>query len=80
MRYYYSFSHHTHTHARARAHTHTGALRRRTIKFTDARIQLMSEIINAIKLIKLYAWETAFADKVNGGGGVVVVVLLLLWS
>ena len=32
---------------------------------TDERIGVMNEILNAIKLIKLYAWEDSFADKVH---------------
>ncbi|XP_035998439.1 canalicular multispecific organic anion transporter 2 isoform X2 [Fundulus heteroclitus] len=30
----------------------------------DARIKLMSEILNGIKVLKLYAWENSFKDKV----------------
>lgn len=30
----------------------------------DARIKLMNEILNGIKVLKLYAWETSFRDKV----------------
>ncbi|KAI7899459.1 multi drug resistance-associated protein MRP [Cokeromyces recurvatus] len=31
----------------------------------DARVKLMNEILNGIKVIKLYAWETPFIEKVN---------------
>jgi ABC-type multidrug transport system fused ATPase/permease subunit len=41
-----------------------GALRRRTVKITDERSKTMAEVLNGIKLLKLYAWEAAFADKV----------------
>ncbi|XP_038063723.1 multidrug resistance-associated protein 1-like [Patiria miniata] len=30
----------------------------------DARIKLMNEVLNGIKVLKLYAWETSFQDKV----------------
>ena len=30
----------------------------------DARIKLMSEILNGIKVLKLYAWEGSFQEKV----------------
>ncbi|XP_022599128.1 canalicular multispecific organic anion transporter 2 isoform X2 [Seriola dumerili] len=30
----------------------------------DARIKLMNEILNGIKVLKLYAWETSFKEKV----------------
>lgn len=44
----------------------SGDLRRETIKITDERIGLMDEILASIKLIKLYAWEGAFARKTAG--------------
>ncbi|ESO03679.1 hypothetical protein HELRODRAFT_157076 [Helobdella robusta] len=31
----------------------------------DERIKLMNEILNGIKVIKLYAWELSFQEKVN---------------
>jgi hypothetical protein len=34
------------------------------IYYTDKRVRLMSEILTAIRLVKLYAWETSFAEKV----------------
>lgn len=30
----------------------------------DARIKLMNEILNGIKVLKLYAWENSFKEKV----------------
>ncbi|ESN93302.1 hypothetical protein HELRODRAFT_115686 [Helobdella robusta] len=35
------------------------------MKFKDARIRMMNEVINGIKLIKLYAWEDVFAEKIT---------------
>lgn len=40
--------------------------RRRAIPVTDERVKLMSEIVTAIKLVKMYAWEKSFAKKING--------------
>ena len=30
----------------------------------DERIKLMNEVLNGIKVLKLYAWETSFKEKV----------------
>ena len=38
--------------------------RRKTTNITDKRIKLMGEIISAMKLIKVYCWETPFADVI----------------
>ncbi|XP_071763895.1 ATP-binding cassette sub-family C member 3 isoform X3 [Centroberyx gerrardi] len=34
------------------------------MQYKDARIKLMNEILNGIKVLKLYAWENSFRDKV----------------
>lgn len=34
------------------------------MKYKDARIKLMNEILSGIKVLKLYAWEPSFAEKV----------------
>ncbi|XP_046552046.1 multidrug resistance-associated protein 1-like [Haliotis rubra] len=34
------------------------------MKLKDARIRLMSEVLNGIKVLKLYAWELSFQEKV----------------
>ncbi|XP_072636145.1 ATP-binding cassette sub-family C member 3 isoform X1 [Canis lupus baileyi] len=36
------------------------------MKFKDSRIKLMSEILGGIKVLKLYAWEPSFLEKVEG--------------
>ncbi|XP_040575219.1 ATP-binding cassette sub-family C member 4 isoform X2 [Lepeophtheirus salmonis] len=40
-------------------------LRSKTAEKTDSRIQIMSEILNGIKVIKMYAWESSFVQLVN---------------
>ncbi|KAL4659053.1 multidrug resistance-associated protein 1-like isoform X1 [Arapaima gigas] len=35
------------------------------MKDKDSRIKLMHELLNGIKVLKLYAWELAFKDKVS---------------
>ncbi|KAL1278362.1 hypothetical protein QQF64_025035, partial [Cirrhinus molitorella] len=35
------------------------------MKSKDSRIKLMNEVLNGIKVLKLYAWELAFKDKVS---------------
>lgn len=37
----------------------------RSIKITDDRVSLMNEILNAVKLVKMYAWEDSFVQKVE---------------
>jgi len=36
------------------------------IPITEERVKLISEVITAMKLVKMYAWEKAFAQKVLG--------------
>ncbi|KAK3873866.1 hypothetical protein Pcinc_021157 [Petrolisthes cinctipes] len=36
-----------------------------TVKVTDKRVTLMTEIINSIKLIKMFAWEHSFTNNIN---------------
>lgn len=42
----------------------TTVVRVKTVKVTDQRVGLMSEILNSIRLIKMYAWEDSFANKI----------------
>ncbi|XP_077987408.1 ATP-binding cassette sub-family C member 5-like [Glandiceps talaboti] len=41
-------------------------IRAKCIKVTDRRIRLMNEILNCVKLIKMYAWEIPFSKTVEG--------------
>jgi ABC-type bacteriocin/lantibiotic exporter with double-glycine peptidase domain len=43
----------------------TGSIRRAAVAITDERVSIVNEILSAIKLIKLYAWEPSFARKVE---------------
>ncbi|CAG8502871.1 1064_t:CDS:10 [Rhizophagus irregularis] len=40
-------------------------LQKKQMKNKDERIKLMNEILNGIKVIKLYAWEQAFLKKIS---------------
>jgi ABC-type multidrug transport system fused ATPase/permease subunit len=42
---------------------HLQDLRRATVKYTDARVKLMNEILQGIRVIKVYAWEGSFLQK-----------------
>lgn len=33
---------------------------------TDERVRMMNELLNCVKLIKMYAWEKSFAASVSG--------------
>lgn len=35
------------------------------MKSKDNRIKLMNEMLNGIKVLKLYSWELAFKDRVS---------------
>ncbi|XP_044223017.1 ATP-binding cassette sub-family C member 12 isoform X1 [Thunnus albacares] len=37
----------------------------KTMKITDSRVRTMNEILNSIKLIKMYAWEESFEKKIS---------------
>ena len=32
---------------------------------TDRRVKVMNEVINGIRVIKMYAWEYAFSDVIS---------------
>ncbi|XP_054464309.1 ATP-binding cassette sub-family C member 12 isoform X2 [Anoplopoma fimbria] len=40
------------------------AFRWKTVLITDSRVRTMNEILNSIKLIKMYAWEDSFEKKI----------------
>ncbi|XP_078324316.1 ATP-binding cassette sub-family C member 5-like [Crassostrea virginica] len=40
-------------------------LRTKTLRFTDKRVRKMSELINSMKLIKMYAWEKPFRTAIQ---------------
>jgi hypothetical protein len=35
------------------------------MKLKDQRIKMMNEVLNGIKVLKLYAWEIAFIRRIN---------------
>ncbi|XP_061171411.1 ATP-binding cassette sub-family C member 5-like [Saccostrea echinata] len=44
----------------------TAHFRRKGIVITDKRVRMMTELLNCIKLIKMYAWEKSFAKTIAG--------------
>ncbi len=40
-------------------------LQAQKLKFQDSRIKLLNEILNGIKVLKLYGWEPSFQNIVN---------------
>ncbi|XP_048775785.2 ATP-binding cassette sub-family C member 5-like [Ostrea edulis] len=49
----------------ARLTTVVAYLRVKTLQFTDKRVRKMTELINSMKLIKMYAWEKPFNKDVH---------------
>jgi len=43
----------------------TGRNRRLMLQYSDARVKLMAEAMQGIKVVKLYAWEEAIAEKID---------------
>jgi ATP-binding cassette subfamily C (CFTR/MRP) protein 1 len=41
-----------------------GGMRKAKLKITDERVRLSTEVLAAIKVVKLYAWESAFKQKI----------------
>lgn len=44
------------------------SVRVETVKVTDKRVALMNEVLNSMRLIKMYSWEDSFSKKISGGG------------
>jgi ATP-binding cassette, subfamily C (CFTR/MRP), member 1 len=42
-----------------------GAVRRLKVFTTDRRVKLMNEILNGIRIIKYYAWEAPFIERIS---------------
>ncbi|XP_043917910.1 multidrug resistance-associated protein 5 [Protopterus annectens] len=40
-------------------------IRKKCVSVTDRRVQKMSELLNCIKVIKMYAWEKPFSDNIK---------------
>lgn len=40
-------------------------MRRRVLKYSDARVKMINEILTGIRIIKYYAWEGPFGKEVN---------------
>ena len=40
-------------------------IRKLKVKVTDTRVKLMNEILAGIRVLKYYAWERAFSEKVE---------------
>ena len=40
--------------------------RRKTMVWTDKRAKLLQELLGGMKLIKFFAWENPFLDRISG--------------
>jgi len=54
------------------------SIRREKSKVTDSRVKFMNEILAGIRIIKFYAWEDAFIEKVEKIRGQEMVLLTRL--
>ena len=41
------------------------ALRVETMKWTDKRVKLLQEVLGGMKVIKFFAWEAPFLEKIS---------------
>ena len=41
-----------------------GRAREKVVRVMDGRVNKMSELINSIRLIKMYAWEKPFLERI----------------
>mmetsp|Transcript_18265 Transcript_18265/g.18335 ORF Transcript_18265/g.18335 Transcript_18265/m.18335 type:complete len:1458 (-) Transcript_18265:212-4585(-) len=53
-------------------------IRKKKVLVTDGRVKMMNEILQGIRIIKFYAWEDAFREKVNAIRGREMVLLTQL--
>lgn len=58
----------------------TGYFRSKSVNITDARVRLMSEILECIKLIKMYSWEKYFSQKLLGENHLHFHILILSYK
>ena len=42
-----------------------GGLQKKLMKAKDKRIELNSEVLSGMKIIKIQAWEEAFSDRIT---------------
>jgi ABC-type bacteriocin/lantibiotic exporter with double-glycine peptidase domain len=42
------------------------SIRRKTMVWTDKRAKLLQELLGGMKLIKFFAWENPFLDRIGG--------------
>ena len=40
-------------------------MQRKLMAARDERVKVFNEVINGIKIIKMYAWETGFKEKIE---------------
>ncbi|KAJ8298099.1 hypothetical protein KUTeg_024630 [Tegillarca granosa] len=52
-------------------------IRKKVLVYTDKRVRKMTEVLNSMKLIKMYAWESSFKESVEAdvGGNIVPIVV-----
>lgn len=39
--------------------------RKKNLAKTDQRVSMLTEILNSIKIVKMYCWELIFSEKVT---------------
>ena len=45
--------------------TWLGNIRDRMVKYTDERVKLTNEVLQGIRVVKLYAWEGPSEERIN---------------